>query len=133
MLTERDPEETAVPVDGDFPSPFELETPAGAEGWERLYPYYMQFSEDRRDTEENKLWFHDSMHYPRPQYPFDTIMWEHTWVILNQNTTRFFRVPSALGIDHRIVNGYVYLSPNMVSDPERTCEPIVVRRLVSPS
>ena len=24
----------------DFQNPFEVETPAGAEGWERLYPYF---------------------------------------------------------------------------------------------
>jgi pyruvate, water dikinase len=118
MLTKRDSQPSSVEVSTDFPSPFEVSPPEGAEGWERLYPYYMQFSEDRRDTEEGKFWFHDSMHYPSPQYPFDTIMWEHTWVILNQNTTRFFRVPSALGIEHRIVNGYVYLSPNIVTDPD---------------
>lgn len=118
MLTEHDRDDPSRAVSEDFQSPFAVEPPVGAEGWERLYPYYMLFSEDRRDSEERKFWFHDSMHYPSPQYPFDTIMWEHTWVILNQNTTRFFRVPSAIGIDHRIVNGYVYLSPNIISDPD---------------
>ena len=51
-------------ADGDrsFTSPFEIETPPGAEGWERLYPYYMHFSEDRREVEENQFWFWDSMH-----------------------------------------------------------------------
>ena len=105
---------TAKPT---FPSPFEVETPPGAEGWERMYPYYTLFSEDRRDVEENQFWFRDSMHYPDPMYPFDMVMPEQTWTILNQNTTRYMRVPTALGIDHRIVNGYVYTSPNTVSDP----------------
>jgi pyruvate, water dikinase len=101
----------------DFQSPFEVETPAGAEGWERLYPYYAVFSEDRRDFEEPKFWFHDSMHYPEPMYPFDLLMPENTWLVLNQNTTKVFVVPTALGLDHRVVNGYVYVSPTMIEDP----------------
>jgi pyruvate,water dikinase len=102
---------------GSFPNPFEIETPEGAEGWERMYPYYALFSEDRRDAEEQQFWFHDSMHYPDPMYPFDMVMPEQTSVILNQNTTRYMVVPTALGIDHRVVNGYVYISPNVVKDP----------------
>jgi pyruvate,water dikinase len=107
-------------ADGDrnFTNPFEVEPPKGAEGWERLYPYYSLFSEDRREVEEGQFWFWDSMHYPEPMYPFDMVMPEQTWVILNQNTTRYMVVPTALGIDHRVVNGYVYISPNVVTDPE---------------
>ena len=101
----------------DFQSPFEVEIPPGAEGWERLYPYYAVFSGDRRDFEEPKFWFHDSMHYPEPMYPFDLLMPENTWLVLNQNTTKVFVVPTALGLDHRIVNGYVYVSPTMITDP----------------
>jgi pyruvate,water dikinase len=105
-------------ADRSFTNPFEVPVPEGAEGWERLYPYYSLFSEDRRSDEENQFWFHDSMHYPEPMYPFDMVMPEQTWVILNQNTTRYMVVPTARGIDHRIVNGYVYISPNSISDPE---------------
>ena len=107
-------------TDGDrrFTSPFEVPVPEGAEGWERLYPYYSVFSEDRRESEEQQFWFWDSMHYPEPMYPFDMVMPEQTWVILNQNTTRYFRVPTALGLNHRVVNGYVYVSPNVVTDPD---------------
>ena len=107
-------------ADGDrsFPSPFEVETPAGAEGWERLYPYYMHFGEDRREVEENQFWFWDSMHYPKAMFPFDMVMPEQTHLILNQNTTRYMVVPTAKGIDHRVVNGYVYISPNLVTEPD---------------
>lgn len=101
----------------DFESPFEVGAPEGAEGWERLYPYYAVFSEDRRAFEEPKFWFHDSMHYPEPTYPFDLLMPENTWLVLNQNTTKVFVVPTALGLDHRVVNGYVYVSPTMITDP----------------
>ena len=31
---------------------------------------------------------------------------------------RAFAVPPAMGVDYRIVNGYVYISPNPVTDPE---------------
>ncbi|MCW2985456.1 MAG: hypothetical protein JWR63_3026, partial [Conexibacter sp.] len=106
----------AAPAAGGFPSPFAVTAPDGAEGWERLYPYYALFSEDRRPFEESKLWFHDAMHYPEPVYPFDLLMPEDTWVILNQNTTKVFRVPSSLGLDHRVVNGYVYVSPTVITD-----------------
>ncbi|RDI74743.1 PEP-utilizing enzyme [Gaiella occulta] len=102
----------------NFQSPFEVETPEGAEGWQRLYPYYACFSEDRRAFEDEKFWFHDSMHYPEPMYPFDLLMPENTWLILNQNTTKVFVVPTALGLDHRVVNGYVYVSPTMITDPD---------------
>ena len=30
----------AAPAVGSFPSPYEVETPAGCEGWEDMYPYY---------------------------------------------------------------------------------------------
>jgi pyruvate, water dikinase len=108
----------APPPSGAFPNPFEVETPEGAEGWQRLYPYYFLFDEARRDFDEGKFWFFDGMHYAEPVYPFDTIMPESTWVILNQFTTRYFVVPPALGIDHRILNGYIYASPRGVEDPE---------------
>lgn len=101
-----------------FPNPFDVETPAGAEGWERLYPYYMHFGEDRREVEQNQFWFWDSMHYPKAMFPFDMVMPEQTHMLLNQNTTRYMVVPTAKGIDHRIVNGYVYISPNLVTEPD---------------
>jgi pyruvate,water dikinase len=103
-------------VKRSFANPFDIAAPEGAEGWERLYPYYMLFSEDRREVEEQQFWFWDSMHYPEPMYPFDMVMPEQTAVVLNQNTTRYMVVPTARGIDHRVVNGYVYISPNTVQD-----------------
>ncbi len=101
-----------------FPSPFELDTPAGAEGWQRMYPYYYLFSQDRRHLDEGKFWFLESMYNPAPMYPFDAIMAEAWWVAQNQFSTRVWRVPHALGIDHRVINGYLYLSPNPLTDHE---------------
>ena len=57
---------TAAPKAGAFPSPYEIETPPGCEGWEEMYPYYALFDERRRDTDENRFWFWNSMHFPRP-------------------------------------------------------------------
>jgi pyruvate,water dikinase len=101
-----------------FSSPFAVDAPVGAEDWRRLYPYYYLFSEARREFEEEKFWFFDGMHNPEPIFPFDTIMTESWWVALNQFGTRVYIIPPALGIDERIVNGYLYISPNSITDPE---------------
>ncbi|HEY3944133.1 MAG TPA: PEP-utilizing enzyme [Solirubrobacteraceae bacterium] len=107
---------TTTPLERRFPSPFSVEAPRGAEDWRRLYPYYYLFSDERREFEEGKFWFFDGMHNPEPVYPFDTIMPESWWVLLNQFLTRVWPVPPALGIDQRIVNGYLYVSPTSITD-----------------
>lgn len=101
-----------------FPSPFEVPAPEGAEAWREMYPYYLHFSEERRAYEESKLWFVDTMHWPNPLYPFDAITAEGTQIALGEANTRIFAVPPALGVDHRVLNGYLYLSPEPVRDPE---------------
>lgn len=100
-----------------FASPFAVATPAGAEGWESMYPYYTLLSEERQEFEDSKFWFFDGMHNPEPLYPFDTIMTENWWVAVSQMSTRVWPLPLAGGIDHRIINGYLYISPNAVTDP----------------
>ena len=90
-----------------FSSPFDLPIPEGAEGWEELYPYYYLCSSERREMEENKFWFFDGMHNPEPLYPFDTIMTENWWVAASQMCTRVWPIPVAMGIDQRIINGYI--------------------------
>jgi pyruvate, water dikinase len=101
-----------------FPDPYQLPTPEGAEGWERMYPGYYRFDGTRRDYEVDKFWFFDGLHYPEPMHPFDIAMPESTWAIFNQFTTRYFVVPSARGLDHRVLNGYIYVSPTPVEEPE---------------
>ena len=105
-----------------FPSPFELPAPEGAEGWQELYPYYYLFSSERRDMEDGKFWFFDGMHNPEPLYPFDTIMTENWWVAASQMASRVWPIPVAMGIDQRLVNGYIYISPNGVTDAEKIAE-----------
>ncbi len=97
-----------------FLSPHEVPAIPGTEGWEKLFPYHYQFSTDdpqRAKFEADQLWFYDGLHYPEPHYPFD-LLWDEAWFLaLSQNNTRTFLMPPALGIDHRIVNGYVYITP----------------------
>ena len=108
-------------ADKSFPNPHEVETIPGTEGWERMYPYNYLFTtkdKERKEYEENAFWFNDALHYPEPMYPFD-IIWDEAWFLsLSQFNTRIFMVPPALGIDHRIINGNVYLTPVPVTDPE---------------
>ncbi|MFF4759787.1 PEP/pyruvate-binding domain-containing protein [Streptomyces sp. NPDC001292] len=94
-----------------FSSPYELAAPPGAEGWERLYPYYLVFQQDLRDSEERKFWFCDSQHWPNVLKPFETIGVEFSIRCLGQYNSRHFLVPRAGGIEYRIHNGYVYMSP----------------------
>jgi pyruvate,water dikinase len=104
-----------------FPDPHKAEIIPGTEGWERMYPYHYQFSEtdpERAQYEKSMFWFYDGLHYPEPMYPFD-IIWDEAWFLaLSQFNTRIFIVPPAMGIDHRIHNGYIYITPLPVSDPE---------------
>lgn len=94
-----------------FPSPFEIETPAGAEGWQELYTYSSVFSEERRDYEDGGFWFHDGVHWPEALTPWDTTFLEFAMASLSQYNTRHYMIPPAYGVDYRILNGYVYLSP----------------------
>lgn len=100
-----------------FPSPFDVSTPAGAEGWQRMYPYYLLFSDENRDYEEGQLWFQDGMHHPEVLYPFDTITHECWRIALGQYNTRVFSVPPAYGIEQRVVNGFLYVAAVPVADP----------------
>jgi pyruvate, water dikinase len=99
-----------------FMSPFAVPTPEGCEGWESMYPYYALFSEERRSSEEARGWFRDGMHFPEPMFPFDFVTADSPYLCLGQANSRIFAVPPALGIDHRVVNGWVYMSANPVTE-----------------
>jgi pyruvate,water dikinase len=100
-----------------FPSPFDIPARAGAEGWQRMYPYYLLFSEENREYEDGTLWFQDGMHHPEVLYPFDTITHECWRIALGQYNTRVFDVPPAYGIEQRILNGFLYIAAVPVADP----------------
>ena len=99
-----------------FPSPFEISAPPGCEGWEELYPAHVRFGEARRSFEEGRFWFQNALHTPEPLYPFDALVYESAVVALNQAASRLFAVPPSLGSEARILNGYIYSSPNSVTD-----------------
>jgi pyruvate, water dikinase len=100
-----------------FPSPFEIQTPPGAEGWEQLYTYSSVFSEDRREYEDGGFWFRDGVHWPEVMTPWDATFYEYALASLSQYNTRHYLIPPALGVDFRILNGYAYLSPVGVANP----------------
>jgi pyruvate, water dikinase len=112
---------TASPV-GSFPSPYEVETPPGCDGWEEMYPYYALFDEERRETDEQRFWFWNSMHFPLPMPAFDAICIDTAYQALGSWQNRVFAVPPAMGIDYRCINGYIYISGNPVTDPAKIAE-----------
>jgi pyruvate,water dikinase len=105
-----------------FPSPYEIATPPGCEGWQEMYPYYALFDEARRDTDEERFWFWNSMHFPVPMPAFDVACIDSPYQAVGAWQNRVFAVPPAMGIDYRIVNGYVYISGNPVTDPAKVAE-----------
>ncbi|MEU8250284.1 PEP-utilizing enzyme [Nonomuraea sp. NPDC048916] len=101
-----------------FPFFDEAQTPDGATGWESMYPYFLVPSEETREEENSRFWFADTMHWSRGVHPFDSIGAEAVYLGAGQNSTRIFVLPTSLGLDVRVVNGYVYISPIAVTDPE---------------
>jgi pyruvate, water dikinase len=102
-----------------FPSPFTVEGPAGIEGWEELYPYSIVFSEARKEYEDNRFWFWDSMHWGAAMTPWDSTFLEFAIASLSQFNSRHYRIPPADGIDFRVLYGYPYFSPVGVDDGAR--------------
>ena len=107
-----------------FPSPFEIATPEGAEGWQEMYVYSSMFSESRRDFEDSMFWFQDGVHWPNVLTPWDATFFEFAIASLSQYNTRHLQVPPANGIAFRILNGYGYLSP--VPADESTIENVLL-------
>lgn len=99
-----------------FPSPFDIATPEGAEGWQDMYTYPSLFSEQRRGFEDSMFWFQDGVHWPNVMTPWDATFFEFALASLSQYNTRHLQVPPANGIAFRILNGYGYLSP-VPADP----------------
>ena len=94
-----------------FPSPFDIETPPGAEGWESMYDWYHLFGPERRELDEQRFWFADRLHHPDVLHPYDEIQCECWWQALGAFNTRIFAMPPAFGVDQRILNGRLYVTP----------------------
>ena len=113
---------TAAATARPFPSPNAIETPPGCEGWEEIYPVYALFGPERREEDESRLWFWNSMHFPEPMSAFDAVAIDSPYQALAGWQNRVFAIPPAMGIEYRVVNGYVYITPNAVTDPEKLAE-----------
>jgi pyruvate,water dikinase len=87
-----------------------------------MYPYYALFSAERREEDEARLWFWNSMHFPEPMPAFDAVAIDGPYFALGTWQNRVFAIPPAMGIDYRILNGYVYITANAVHDPAKIAE-----------
>ncbi len=97
-----------------FPLPSEVKPIPGTEGWENMYPYFTRV----RAGDDEKFWFYNSMHFPEPMPAFDVVTAEIPYIAMGAFTTRVFAIPPALGVEHRLINGRIYISVGSVTDPE---------------
>jgi len=98
---------------GSFVLPSEVQDAPGAEGWHSMYAPYTRFQPE----DDQRFWFYNAMHFPEPMPAFDAITAEIPYTAIGANTARLFVLPTSLGIEHRIVNGRVYITANPVTDP----------------
>ncbi len=96
-----------------FPLPSSLKVVPGTESAQAAYPYYTQFE----PADDQRFWFYNSMHFPEPMSAFDMVTAEAAYCALGAANTRVHCLPTTLGIDHRIINGRVYIGGNAVTDP----------------
>ena len=96
-----------------FPLPSQIADVPGAENWRSMYQYFTRFQPD----DDKRFWFYNSMHFPEPIPAFDSVTSEIPYQAIGANTARLFVFPTTLGIEHRIVNGRVYITANPVLDP----------------
>jgi pyruvate, water dikinase len=96
-----------------FPLPSSLRVVPGTERAQAGYPYHIQFGAG----DDQRFWFYNSMHFPEPMSAFDMVTAEAAYCALGSANTRVHCLPTTLGIDHRIINGRVYIGGNGVTDP----------------
>ncbi|MEO0062807.1 MAG: hypothetical protein RLZZ08_1367 [Pseudomonadota bacterium] len=101
-----------------FPLPSSVATIPGTEAAQAAHPYYSQFVPE----DDGKFWFYNSMHFPEPMHHFDMITAEAAYVAMGAFNTRVHVLPTAKGVEHRIVNGRVYIGGVAVTDPEEIAE-----------
>lgn len=97
-----------------FPLPSSVGVVPGTERAQAAYPYTIQFSAQ----DDDRFWFYNSMHFPEPMSAFDVVTAEAAYCALGSANTRVHCLPTTLGIDHRIINGRVYIGGNAVTDPK---------------
>src|SRR5689334_20804786 len=96
-----------------FPAPSSLKVVPSTEAAQAAYPYTIQFGKG----DDERFWFYNSMHFPEPMAAFDMVTAEAAYCALGASNTRVHCLPTTLGIDHRIINGRVYIGGNAVTDP----------------
>ena len=97
-----------------FPLPSSLEVVPGTEAAQAAFPYYTQF----KPEDDDRFWFYNSMHFPEPMHHFDMVTAEAAYCALGAFNTRVHVLPTTKGIDHRIINGRVFIGGVPVTDPE---------------
>jgi pyruvate,water dikinase len=97
-------------VERRFPSPLDVRAPAGAEGWEEMYPSYLLFSKENAAWENGLFWYWDGLHRPDVEYPFDAIMHEAYMMSVSAALSKIFPSPAGRGAVSRIHNGRLYLA-----------------------
>jgi pyruvate,water dikinase len=99
-----------------FLSPHDVPIPPACEGWEEMYAGHIAFRDDRRQFDDSRFWVLDVVHGFQPIYPLDAFSVECACAAVSQASSRLFVVPPSNGFEVRILNGFVYWSPNPVSD-----------------
>jgi pyruvate,water dikinase len=102
-----------MPEQKSFPLPSSLEVVPGTEAAQAAHPYYIQFSPE----DDERFWFYNSMHFPEPMHHFDMVTAEAAYCALGSFNTRVHVLPTTKGIDHRIINGRVFIGGVPVTDP----------------
>jgi pyruvate, water dikinase len=104
-------------VKRSFPAPLEVATPAGAEGWQSMYPPYLLFSQENAGWEASQFWYWDGMHRPDVEYPFDAIVHEAYMMSVSGVVSRLFAIPGGQSAASRVLNGRLYLADIPFADP----------------
>ncbi|MXP41403.1 PEP-utilizing protein mobile subunit [Altererythrobacter soli] len=102
-----------MPEQKSFPLPSSLEVVPGTEAAQAAHPYYIQFTPE----DDERFWFYNSMHFPEPMHHFDMVTAEAAYCALGSFNTRVHVLPTTKGIDHRVINGRVYIGGVPVTDP----------------
>ena len=90
------------------------------EGWEEMYPYHALVGTSdpkRKQYESETFWLLDALHRPEPIPPFD-LLWEDTRHLSMGVMIRLMVGPFSTGMDYRVINGYLYLGTEAVSNLE---------------
>ena len=103
-----------------FESPLEVEEKVKeylGEYYEVAYDYVPYYFRLRSDDEE-KFLFQDSIHWPSPLKPIDMFMIQLMQWPYCMPQHLLHKFPTSRGADWKIVNGYAFIIPLEVSDPE---------------